>query len=50
LGLASHVNLERLVSCLLQHCKRGGVLVITDGGIRLSLDLKYGAAGRKAAM
>jgi len=32
LGLASQVSLERLVSCLLQHCKRGGVLVIADGG------------------
>ncbi len=32
LGLASHVNLERLVSGLLQHCKRGGVLVTADGG------------------
>jgi len=32
LGLASHVNLERLVSGLLQNCKRGGVLVIADGG------------------
>jgi hypothetical protein len=31
LGLASHVNLEHLVSCLLQHCKRVGVLVIADG-------------------
>ncbi len=31
LGLASHVNLERLVSGLLQHCECGGVLVITDG-------------------
>jgi hypothetical protein len=30
LGLASHVNLERLVSALLQHCKRGGVLVIAE--------------------
>ena len=32
LGLASHVSLERLVSSLLQHCKRGGVPVIADGG------------------
>ncbi len=32
LGLASHVNLERLVGSLLQHCERGGVLVIADGG------------------
>ena len=32
LGLASHVSLERLVSGLLQNCKRGGVLVIADGG------------------
>ena len=32
LGFASHVNLERLVSGLLPHCQRGGVLIFADGG------------------
>ncbi len=32
LGLASHVNLDRLISCRLRYCEHGGVLVIADGG------------------
>jgi glycyl-tRNA synthetase alpha subunit len=56
LGLASHANLERLVSGLLQHCELGLLEEYWSSQtveIQQSLDLKYGAVGtlgRKAAM
>jgi hypothetical protein len=47
LGLASHVNLERLVSGLLQCCKRGGVLVIADGGNPAVVGLEVWSGGKE---
>jgi hypothetical protein len=46
LGLASHVNLERLVRGLVQHCKHGGVRVISDGGNLAVVELEV-RSGRK---